>query len=156
VTDPHTPSRATLRIVQAVAHHLHLDPSSIFGRDRHRTATIGRQVVIFVLREHQHPQPSWPEIGRELSRDHTTCMSAMKSIVRKAVIDEHVRDAIEIGRIALQSLDVSREVRRLALLEERNRLVRRAGMLNEELAALRNEVIGVVERDELMAVGAAE
>ena len=133
-----TPNRATTRVLSAVAHHFHLTPDALLSRDRHRTVSIARQVVMFVLREYQRPRPSLPEIARELGgRDHTTIMAGLRSIVRKAVIDESIRDAIEMGKIALESLDPNHEVRRLSLLAQRDRLVRKAAELNEELAQLR-------------------
>jgi hypothetical protein len=132
------PNRATSRVIEAISNHFHLDPSAILGRDRSKTTTTARQIVMFVLREHQRPRPSFPEIARELgSLHHTTVMSAIKSVTRKAVVDEYIRDAIEIGRLALLSLDPGHEVRRLSLLAQRDRLVRKATELNEELAQLR-------------------
>jgi hypothetical protein len=132
------PNRATTRVLSAVAHHFHLTPAALLSRDRHRTVSIARQVVMFVLREYQRPRPSYPEIARELGgRDHTTIMAGVKSANRQAVIDESVRDAIEMGKLALESLDQNHEVRRLAILAQRDRLVRKATELNEELAQLR-------------------
>lgn len=131
------PNRATCRVIEAVANHLHLDRSAVLSRDKSKTSTLGRQIVAYVLRTFQHPTPSYPELGRELSLDHTTVMNAVKSVNRKAADDDYIRDAIEIGRLALLSLDPGHEVRRLSLLAMRDRHVRKATELNEELAQLR-------------------
>lgn len=94
---------------------------------------------MFVLREFQQPKPSFPEIGRELGdRDHTTVMSAVRSLARKAADDEHIRDAIEIGKLALESVDQRHEIRRLALMAQRDRMLRKARALDDELESIAN------------------
>jgi hypothetical protein len=131
-----SPNRATARVVDAVATHLHLEPEQVFSPDRHSSVALARQIVMYVLREHQKPQPSFPELARELGRDHSTVMYAVRRVTALAEKDEYVRDAIDVGRSALASMDVGLEVRRLTLLREREACLRKARRLDEKLDEL--------------------
>jgi hypothetical protein len=128
------PNQATLRVVEAVANHFFVEPSQVFGRDRHNAVATVRHVVTFVLREYQHPRPSFPELARELQRgDHTTCMSAVKRAVALAEKDEHVRNAIEVGRLALEGCRLDDEINRLSLLRQRDELLHRLRKVESDL-----------------------
>lgn len=117
------PNEATTRVVEAVARHFFLVPGDVFSRRRDYSLALARQISMFVLREYQHPRPSFPEIAREFGRDHTTVMHAVSRCVALAVDDEHIRAAIEVGRLALESVTVDEEIERLQLLRKRERLL---------------------------------
>jgi hypothetical protein len=120
----HDPNRATLRVIAAVANHFFVEPSDVLGsRIRVSRVALARQISMYVLREHQHPRPSYPELAREFARDHTTVISACRNVTNKAVNDEHVRAAIEIGRLALETISMDAEITRLELLRKRETLL---------------------------------
>lgn len=117
------PNEATTRVVEALSRHFFVAPSEVFGRGRLQSVALVRQLAMYVLREFQHPRPSFPEIGLEFCRDHTTVMHAVSRCVALAVDDEHIRAAIEVGRLALESVTVDEEIERLKLLRKRERLL---------------------------------
>src|SRR6185369_5705922 len=91
------PNTPTSRVVSAIARHLSLDPADLNGVGHHKTTVLGRHVAMYVLREHQRPKPSFPELEREFGRDHTTIISAVRRIAKLAPEDELVRELIEVG-----------------------------------------------------------
>lgn len=130
-------SRATDRVISAVANHFYLSPGQLLSKDRHKSIALARQVAMYVLREHQHPCPSFPELGREFgNRHHTTVMTAIKHVVKVAAADEHVRNAIEVGRLALEDVTVNDEITRLQALRRRDGLLRELRKVQSELASL--------------------
>lgn len=116
-------SRATLRVIEAVAHHFFLEPEQVLSRDRHSSIAIARQVAMYVLREHQRPRPSFPELEREFGRDHTTIIHAVRRVPGYAVADEHVCNAIEVGRLALEAVTTDEKIDRLQKLRRRETLL---------------------------------
>jgi|1185.fasta_scaffold07532_3 hypothetical protein len=118
------PNRATERVISAVANHFFVEPSDVLSsRSRLSRVALARQIAMYVLREYQHPRPSYPELAREFGRDHTTVIAAFRSVTNKAVNDEHVRAAIEVGRLALETVSMDAEITRLELLRRREMLL---------------------------------
>lgn len=130
------PNGATRRVIEAIANHFFLSPDDLLSKDRHKSTALARMIAMYVLREHQKPRPSFPELGRQFgNRDHSTVISAVRRVVSLAVDDEHIRGAIEVGKLALAVTDAGSELRRLTLMAERDELLRKARALDEKLRA---------------------
>jgi chromosomal replication initiation ATPase DnaA len=68
-------------ICEAVAETYGLEPKSIAGDGIHKTHAEARQVFCLLVRE--LCEASLPEIGRMVSRDHTTVMQGIRAAKRK-------------------------------------------------------------------------
>lgn len=66
------------RICEAICAHFRLELADILDLDRHRTPAAARQCCMFVVRSQLGL--SFPEIGREFARDHTTVISACRRV----------------------------------------------------------------------------
>jgi len=128
-------NHATTRVVEAVANHFFLKPEQLLSADRHKSAALARHTVAYVLREHQLPKPSLPEIARELGyRDHTSVLHGVRRIIDLATRDDVVRGVIEVGRQALEAAcEDQGRMTLLAKCQRRNELLRQIRQLDEEI-----------------------
>jgi hypothetical protein len=77
-----------------------VEVASIRSKDRHGDSALARQVSQYVLR--MRLRWSYPVIGREFNRDHTSVMNAVKRV--RALVDQgdHLtRNAVAAGEAAL-------------------------------------------------------
>lgn len=74
---------AIKQIVRRVLPHFGMEgsePEAILAKDKHATLVSARQVSIWLAR---HALGwSYPELGRQFGRDHTTCITAVQKIDR--------------------------------------------------------------------------
>lgn len=104
----------TLSVIDAIARRFSTTRACILGKDRHRSIALARKVAMYCARNFVLPQPSYPELGRAFIKDHTSCISACRSIERLKA-DPWVADAIEAGRraaviaVALPPVDAAAE-----------------------------------------------
>lgn len=99
-------------ILHAVCNAWHITVERLRSKERAAHVALAREVVIYLLRTHC-PGLSYPAIGVLLNKDHSTCITAYKRIVKR--IDEHPPYGTTIARIEAQldipCLSVSEEVR---------------------------------------------
>ena len=69
-----------LAVVQEVAKQYGLDVDEVLGRARSKTVARARCMAMWLTRVRL--DMSYPEIGREFDRDHTTVMSAVRGVER--------------------------------------------------------------------------
>lgn len=66
---------------------------ALTNHDRHKTVHLARMGAYLALRRHGF---SYPEIGKELSRDHTTAMYCVKRAEALEMADEQFRGQLEL------------------------------------------------------------
>lgn len=77
-------------VVDVVASSFGITSEKLMGRDRSRSATLPRQVVMYLLR--QEANVSLPQIGEAMGgRDHTTVMYACEKVAGLIERDDHLR-----------------------------------------------------------------
>jgi len=69
---------STLTLCQAVARHFDVTVDDILSRDRSKAVAEARAVSMWLARSKLGM--SYPELGREFVRDHSTCMSSVRKI----------------------------------------------------------------------------
>ncbi len=69
------------QIVQVIAQHYQVLASDLLGPRRHKEFVHPRQVMMYLLRHELNY--SFPKIGRELGKDHTTIMHGVEKIERE-------------------------------------------------------------------------
>ncbi len=65
-------------IINTVAQYFSLTPEEIFGKSREQRLVVPRQIIMYLMREDL--SSSFPTIGKELKRDHTTVIHAYSKI----------------------------------------------------------------------------
>lgn len=76
--------------------------SDIFSRSQQQKVAVARNVVFYFLRE--YAQMSFPEIGRRMSRDHSTVQSGIRRVQSLLdTPDSTVTDLVERVRAVLES-----------------------------------------------------
>lgn len=73
-------------IIESVALAFGLAPSELFARSRVKSVVEARMVVCYIAR--RCTRMSYPELGRVFNRDHTTIMSAVKSVEKRRKRDK--------------------------------------------------------------------
>ena len=89
-----------MRVLRTAAALFHVHPNEILGRDRHQTIALARHVAAYLFR---CDGLSYPEIGREMGRDHTTVMSGIKRIA--AIVAAHHPETIAV-RVHLAEIEL--------------------------------------------------
>lgn len=84
----------TLRVVHYVADRFGLAPDVVLSRCRSKSIVLARMVCIYVVREYGRPRMSFPELGREFDLDHTTVISACRTVAKRTESDTWVRDVV--------------------------------------------------------------
>jgi hypothetical protein len=75
-------------VVLIVAHYYQLSIEDLYSTDRHKSLAQARHIAIYLCRKvPSSVRPSFPEIGRAFSRDHTTIMSAFNKIKAQRTMD---------------------------------------------------------------------
>lgn len=80
-------TRRTARILEIVALAYDVDAPALRGKDRHKSLAHARQAAYYLLRHVSGL--SFPEIGIEMQRDHTTVMSGIKALERRLQSDDY-------------------------------------------------------------------
>lgn len=78
-------------VMQVVCAHYRVTEESILSKDRHKPLVSARHLSMWLLRLAGF---SFPEIGREMNRDHTSIMSACKNIDSHRLKDSRLQDVI--------------------------------------------------------------
>jgi chromosomal replication initiation ATPase DnaA len=86
------------QILHTAAAMFHVHPTMLIGRDRHQTVSLARHVAAYLFR---CDGLSYPEIGREMGRDHTSAMSSVKRIIAILTMNEPDEIAARIRRGAI-------------------------------------------------------
>src|SRR5512145_134117 len=71
------------------AEYFGLTRADLLGRDRHKSVATARQLAMMLCRDEL--SLSYPEIGREFARDHTTCICGIASMRRQLERDVRLR-----------------------------------------------------------------
>jgi chromosomal replication initiator protein len=78
----------------AVAGHFHLPTSTLVHGSRQKSVALARHFAMFLAR--RHSGRSYPELGVDFGRDHTTVMSAVRKIEALVQVDpvasQHLRE----------------------------------------------------------------
>lgn len=75
-------------IVAAVATHFGVGELDLMTRSKSKTVVFARQVAIYLTR--QILKLSYPEIGRQFDRDHTTAIHACRRIGNDPTVRPHL------------------------------------------------------------------
>ncbi|MDQ3809316.1 MAG: chromosomal replication initiator protein DnaA [Chloroflexota bacterium] len=86
-------------ILAAVARYFGVRVDDLKGRSRHKRVVLPRQMAMYLLCEDAHL--STPDVGRLLSRDHTTVLHGMKQVAADIARDGPSRAAVRGVREAL-------------------------------------------------------
>lgn len=70
--------------VQVAAKSFDIGPADILGEDRSRQVAYGRHYAMWLLREMGY---SFPQIGRQLNKDHTTVIAGVRGHAKRAEAD---------------------------------------------------------------------
>ena len=81
-------------VIRSVAEHFGLRPAELKGRRRHRAISRPRQIAMWLCR--QTLSKSYPEIGRDFGKDHSTVISACRKIDEQIEVDAAVRTAVDV------------------------------------------------------------
>ena len=81
-------------VIRSVAEHFGLRAAEIKGRRRHRAIARPRQIAMWLCRKSL--QKSYPEIGRDFGKDHSTVISACRKVDDLIEIDATVRTAVDV------------------------------------------------------------
>ncbi len=92
-------------VVRVIAERCGLTVEDILGVDRHKGIAEARKVAMYVVRCYVKPTPSYPVIGREFKRDHTTVMSAVSGIEKLRTKNEWVEALVTFGRAEAARLE---------------------------------------------------
>jgi hypothetical protein len=123
---------ATERVVRAVAAHYCVPFEAASGRQRTPTIALARMVAMYVLREYQTPRPSFPELGVEFARDHTTVMHGVQLVSKRLASDASLLPAIAVGKQALEKhSEVLEQLRLIEWRRQRNELAMQIRALDE-------------------------
>lgn len=94
-------------IKRAAAQHYQITVEELEGRRKTLTIAQARQVAMFLARLKLHW--SYPELGLEFERDHTTIIDACRRIAKQFLSDEKIRadvqaiaSALGLGEVMVQ------------------------------------------------------
>jgi chromosomal replication initiation ATPase DnaA len=82
------------RILEVVAGFHNISVGDLTGRSRCIKIAIARHIAIYLAYKWERMSAS--VIGRELGRDHTTCLSSRDRIVRLVAVDDNMKERIAI------------------------------------------------------------
>ena len=80
-------------VQKAVASFFNVKPSDLRGSRRHRSISRPRQIAMYICRSHL--ESSYPEIGSQFNKDHSTPISAYNNVEKLIKTDPSVREAVE-------------------------------------------------------------
>jgi len=81
------------RLIKLVANYFNVKPAEIKGRSRARRVSYPRQLAMYLSRK--HTSLSYPALGREFKKDHSTVINAFQKIERLLEEDPTVRGDVE-------------------------------------------------------------
>lgn len=96
--------RSLTDIIYVVAEHYGISPSDLLSRSRMKTVAEARCVAYALARD--LTRSSFPEIGDVFGRDHTTVMTSVSDICKRAAKDDDLARSIAVCRS--RSLDTIR------------------------------------------------
>lgn len=79
-------------IMRVISTYFGVKITDLRGPKRHRTIARPRQIAMYLSR--RHTQSSYPEIGRQFGKDHTTVIAAERQIAKLMATDPEVRSAV--------------------------------------------------------------
>ena len=79
-------------LVRIVAREYGVSYENLYGRSRIKSLAIPRLVAMYLCRDVLHL--SYPDIGRIFGRDHSSVISACRSILDRIKADQRMRDQI--------------------------------------------------------------
>ncbi len=82
------------QIYALVGDHYHVAREDLFGPRRHKELVYPRQIIMYLLRHELNY--SFPKIGRELGKDHTTVMHGVEKIEHELPKDVHLQQQISL------------------------------------------------------------
>lgn len=82
------------QIYGLVSEHFHVPPEDLFGPRRHKELVHPRQIIMYLLRHEL--SFSFPKIGRELGKDHTTVMHGVEKIEHALPKDAYLQQEISV------------------------------------------------------------
>lgn len=80
-------------VLKVVSAFFNIRVSDIKGNRRHRSVTRPRQIAMYICRENL--EFTYPDIGKQLNKDHSTVINAVKVIGNLASKDASIRDTVE-------------------------------------------------------------
>jgi chromosomal replication initiator protein len=80
-------------VLKAVAGFFNVKISDIKGSRRHRSVSRPRQIAMYICRTNLNA--TYPEIGNQFNKDHSTAISAVSTVEKIMKIDSSVREAVE-------------------------------------------------------------
>lgn len=90
-----------MRVVAIVSVEYGVDPNEVLGRSRVKSLAAARNVAMFLTRE-CFDYFSYPEVGRQFGRDHTTVMSACRRVALRLKTDPRL--AARVARLRQEVL----------------------------------------------------
>jgi hypothetical protein len=139
------------RVLAEIARHLELDVDTLRSRARTMDVVDARAVAVLLLRERY--SLSYPAIGRELARRHTTAMRALaraRSHPRTQRLVEHVAAGLD-GRPTTRPLvDVEAVLRRAREDASKGRWTRHEVVVQLQLALASGPRLGAEVKHELV------
>jgi len=91
-----TKSLTSSNIINTVAQYFNLTPEEILGKNREQKLVIPRQIIMYLMREDLNN--SFPSIGKELKRDHTTVIHAYTKISEEIESNPQLQQDLNILR----------------------------------------------------------
>lgn len=79
-------------LTELVANFMDVDVADMMGRSQRKSVATARHVLAWALRQQGK---SYPEIGAALGRDHTTILSALRSIERRRASDPELARTLD-------------------------------------------------------------
>jgi len=88
------------KILEQVANFYGLDKESILDKKRDKRVALPRQIAMYLIRHELNY--SFPEIGRQLKKDHSTVMYACDKIEKKIVQNSSLKQEISLIKTRLR------------------------------------------------------
>ncbi|HSX41775.1 MAG TPA: chromosomal replication initiator protein DnaA [Candidatus Saccharimonadales bacterium] len=76
------------QLLKAVATHFDIEVSDLLGKKRLKELVYPRHLAMYLLKENLHH--SFPQIGDELNKDHTTIMHGVRKIEEQLKTNQHI------------------------------------------------------------------
>ena len=92
---PHHKSTLSVeRILTIISQHYQITTTELLGPRRHKELVHPRQITMYLLRSEL--EFSFPKIGRELNKDHTTIMHGVEKIEKAVNQNPHLQEEINL------------------------------------------------------------
>lgn len=81
-------------VLKAVASFFNVKVTDLKGSRRHRSVSRPRQIAMYICRTNLNA--TYPEIGNQFNKDHSTAISAVSTVEKIMKNDPSVREAVEV------------------------------------------------------------